>query len=194
MGQYRYSVELAEKTANAQAHDLNVSYKDLTQVCGAIRGKTAAEARKILEECISMKKAIPYRKFNKGCGHRSELGGKKGRYPKKEAKIMLGLLNDAEANARYRGMDEKKLFVAQAAAFKQDTFKRYRRFWVGGPVLGYGKQAIWADYATARAEIMLCEKEPRPGDEKKPAKAEKEKTAGQKAVGGKNQDGNKEKK
>ncbi len=158
MGLYHYSVQLRGKTAKAQAYDLNASYKDLTQVCNTIRGKPVDDAKKVLEECASLKKAIPYRRFSKGCGHRSELMGGKGRYPKKEARIMLGLVSDAAANARYQGMDEKKLFVAHAAAYKQNAFKRYRRFWAGGTTLGYGKQAVWADYVTCRAEVVLAEK------------------------------------
>lgn len=156
---YHYSASVEGKVAKAQAHDQNASYKDLSQVCGAIRGKPVEEAKGLLEECIALKKAIPYRRFNKGCGHRSELGGRRGRYPKKEAKIMLGLVSDAAANARFKGMDEKKLFVASASAYKQTTAKRYRKFWVSGITLGYGKQATWADYVTCRAEVVLAERE-----------------------------------
>jgi len=159
MGLYHYSVQVEGRTARAQAHDLEASYKDLSQVCRAIRGKPVEEARRVLGECVSLKKAIPYRKFSKGCGHRSELMGGKGRYPRKEAKIVLGLVSDAVANARYRGLDEKKLFVAHAASFKQNAFRRYRRFWAGGSTLGYGKQAVWADYVTCRAEVVVAERE-----------------------------------
>jgi len=89
MGLYKYSMAEDEgvKTAKAQQHDMNCSYKDLSQVFAAIRGKRIADARKVLDETISMKKAIRYHKFATKIGHRSELGGKKGRYPKKECKI-----------------------------------------------------------------------------------------------------------
>ncbi|MGC8851411.1 MAG: 50S ribosomal protein L22 [Candidatus Micrarchaeia archaeon] len=159
MGLYKYAfkVEDEKKVARAQGYDYNASYKDLTQVCRAIRGKNVDDARKILSEAIALKKAIPYHKFNKGLGHRSELGGKKGRYPRKEARIVLQLLNNAVANAEHKGLDNEKLFVKSAIAYKQNTFPRYRRFWVGGATLGYGKQAIRSDYVTARVEITLAE-------------------------------------
>ncbi len=163
MGLYHYAMQMEDnqKSAKAQTFDQNASYKDLTQVTRAIRGKQVEEAREILEECVALKTAIPYYKHCKGLGSRGEIGGKKGRYPKKEARLMLNLLNDAVANAKNQGMTEKNLYVAHAAGYKQNKFKRYRKYWAGGSILGYGKQATWADYETARAEIVLGEREPR---------------------------------
>ena len=157
MGLYKYSMKIADEreVARAQAYDVDCSYKDLGQVLAALKGKTVAEAKKTLEGCISLKKAIPFHKFHTGMGHRSELGGRKGKYPKKEAKIALKLLSNAEANADYKGLDSEELVVVQAAAFKQNVMPRYRRTFASSVVLGYGKQAIWACYVTARAEIVL---------------------------------------
>jgi large subunit ribosomal protein L22 len=172
---YDYSIELKageeKKSAFAQFHDVDASYKDLSQVCRAIKGKPVKKAEKILEEAISKKKAIPFKKFNKGMGHRSELGGKKGKYPITEARLALALLKNAEANALQKGLSEDKLFVRHAAAFKQNTFKRYRKFWVGGNTIGYGKRAVWSDYVTCRAELVLSEAE-KSFEEKEKAKKE----------------------
>ncbi|MEW5955322.1 MAG: 50S ribosomal protein L22 [Candidatus Micrarchaeota archaeon] len=169
MGLYNYGHKVAEekKVARAQGYDYDASYKDLVNACAAIRGKPLAEAKKTLEEAAAAKKAIPYKKFSKGTGHRSELGGSKGRYPKKEARILLGLLKNAAANAAFKGMDAAKLFVRSAIAYKQNVFPRYRKFWPGGSILGYGKQATWANYATARAEVTLEEREPKQKKEKR---------------------------
>lgn len=147
----------AEKLGLAQAHDANASYKDLTQVCNAIRRQPLDKAKKMLEDAINLVRAIPYRKFNKGMGHRSELGGRKGRYPKKECKIVLQLVKNAEANAVQKGLEKGLLYVKHAAAYKQNVFRRYRKYWAGGQTLGYGKQAVWADYVTARVEIALAQ-------------------------------------
>jgi len=83
---------------------------------------------------------------------------------------MLGLLKNAAANAAFKGMDAAKLFVRSAIAYKQNVFPRYRKFWVGGATLGYGKQATWANYVTARAEVTLEEREPKKKKEKTKAK------------------------
>ena len=173
MGLYKYSMAEDEgvKTAKAQQHDMNCSYKDLSQVFAAIRGKRIADARKVLDETISMKKAIRYHKFATKIGHRSELGGKKGRYPKKECKIALALLENAVANAVQKGMDESALYIKLAASYKQNVLKRYRNYFVGSRTLGYGKQAIWSNYVTCWAEMVLGERQGEASSADKKAKA-----------------------
>lgn len=177
MGLYKYSVKTAEKAGKAQAHDLDASYKDLTQVCRAIKGLPVAKAYAKLEAAIKGEHAIMYNKFNKGLGHRSELGGKKGRYPKKECKMVYATLKNAAANAVHLGLEEGSLVVKHASAYKQNTFRRYRTFWVGSTTLGYGKHAMWADYVTAWMEIMVAgkpaEKKAEAPKEAKAPKAEK---------------------
>lgn len=153
---FSYIVKDEKEVARAQAYDLDASYKDLTNVMIAIKGRTIAQAKKILEECIAMKTPIIYKKFNKGLGHRSQLGGLKGRFPKKEAKIALVLLKSAEGNANFKGLDIPTLIVRQGAAYKQSVMRRYRQHFGSSITLGYGKQAIWSNYETCRAEIVLA--------------------------------------
>jgi large subunit ribosomal protein L22 len=168
---YEYSLKLkpdeAKKTASAQFHDVDASYKDLTQVCRAIRGKSVAEANALLDAAFELRRAIPYARHAKGLGHKSELGGRRGRYPRKECKLVKMLLRNAVANAAHKGLDEKLLFVKHAAAFKQNSFPRYRRFWASSVTLGYGKRAVWANYETARCELVVEEREAKEKKEKK---------------------------
>ena len=174
MGLYKYSVTYdAEKSAPAQAFDINASYKDLTQVLRAIRGKSVKDAKKILDDAVTLKRAIRFSKFNKGMGHRSELGGKKGKYPAKECRIALHILNNAFASVQSKGLDENAV-VLHAAAYKQNVFPRYRTFFVGGNTLGYGKQAVFSRYVTARAEIVVGEKGLKPLARKTKAQARAE--------------------
>ncbi len=160
MGLYQYSFKVQEekKAARAQVHDVNASYKDLTQVMAAIRKKPVKKALAILDAAIARKTAIPYKRFAKHLGHRSELKGKKGRYPVKEAKIALQLLKNALANADSKGLDKERLFVASSAAYKQNVLMRYRRYWAGGTVIGYGRQSYASKYTTCWAELTLMEK------------------------------------
>ncbi|MBS3070251.1 50S ribosomal protein L22 [Candidatus Micrarchaeota archaeon] len=168
MGLYKYSMAEEEgvKTAKAQQHDMSCSYKDLSQVFAAIRGKTVAGSRKVLDDAIAMKKAIRYHKFATKIGHRSNLGGKKGRYPKKECKIALSLLENAVANAVQKGMDESALYVMHAASYKQNVLKRYRKYFASSRTLGYGKQSTWSNYVTCWAEMVLGEKQVPEGKKK----------------------------
>jgi ribosomal protein uL22 len=157
MGVYDFSVKLGSGDAGAQVIDVNASYKDMSQVCRAIKHKPVAKAREVLEQAISKKKAIQYSKFAKHLGHRKELGGKRGRYPIKEAKVALRLLNDAVANARQKALDTESLVVSHAAAYKQRVYPRYRKYWASGTILGYGKQSIMSRYVTCRAELVVSE-------------------------------------
>ncbi|MFA6330122.1 MAG: 50S ribosomal protein L22 [Candidatus Micrarchaeia archaeon] len=184
MGLYKYSVKVDDKAkvGQAQGYDLDISYKDLCNVCAALRHRNVAKARTILNEAIELKIPILFKKFNTGVGHRSQLGGRKGRFPKKECKAALAVLNNAVANATKKGLDEKLLFVKNACAYKQNVLPRYRRTWVGGAALGYGKQAIRSDYVTARMEITVEERPALPGKAKNKAAARK---AAQKPAGAK---------
>ena len=168
MGLYKYSVTADKaKVARAQGYDLDISYKDLTNVCAAMRNRSVAKARKVLEDAIALSVPIPFKKFSKGVGHRSQLGGRKGRFPRKECRAALAILNNAVANANRKGFDESLLFVKGAVAYKQNVLPRYRRIWVGGMTLGYGKQATRSDYVTARIEITLEERPELGGKERK---------------------------
>jgi large subunit ribosomal protein L22 len=174
MGLYKYSQKAdVAKTGRAQGYDLDVSYKDLCNVCAALRHRNVAKARKILNDAIELKVPIIFKKFNTGVGHRSQIGGRKGRFPKKECKAALLILNNAVANATKKGLDESLLCVQTACAYKQNVLPRYRRKWVGGAALGYGKQAIRSDYVTARMELTVQERPALPGKEKKAKQAAK---------------------
>jgi ribosomal protein L22 len=89
---------------------------------------------------------ILYRKFNKKLGHRKELGGMRGRYPKKSARIVLEVLRNAMANAKNIGLGEK-LVVKHASANKQNIYPR----------MASKGRAMRSNYETAKVEIVLEE-------------------------------------
>ncbi len=163
----RYATEFnREEFACARVEDANVSYKDLTQVCGRIRGKNANWAMEFLVKVIEGKAAVLYKQHCKRMGHRRELGGKKGRYPKKASAAVLKVLESAMANGRVRGMGETYEILNAAAN---------RRF-------NYGRVAAkgrWArsDYETSRIEIILrpLETVPKGVEVKAPPKKEEKK-------------------
>ena len=121
---YSYQPKQNEKIAKAQLRDINASYKDLANTCSFIRGLNANEALSLLELASKKIIPIPYPRYNKKLGHRRELGGKKGRYPIKSAKIVAKVLRDAIANARFLGLNEDNLYVAYAVANKHRIEKR----------------------------------------------------------------------
>lgn len=147
----KYSVDLTKLNENAiakaRAEDIDMSYRDATNVCDAIRGKSAKEALIILEQVFKENVPIRFRKHNKHLGHRAELGGKKGRYPKKISKIIYKVVKSAMANAMKKGLDEESLIVVHASSNKKRTYPRMAP--VGRTSRSY--------YETARVEIILLD-------------------------------------
>jgi len=142
----RYSFEgKGEGYAFAQKYNVDASYKDLSEVCRSIRRLPVEKAVQLLGMAERMEIPIEYRRHNKKLGHRRELGGKKGRYPIKAARLVKIVLLNALNNARVRQIDESTLTVKHAAANKQAIYPR---------MSPKGKRMRW-NYETARIEIVL---------------------------------------
>jgi len=65
--------------------DMNVPFKDMVMVAEYIRGKRLSKALESLEAVAALKRTIPYKRFNKGIGHRKGDQFKLGKYPRKAA-------------------------------------------------------------------------------------------------------------
>lgn len=162
-----YSIEFSpEECASARIEGVDASYKDLGEVCGRINGKDAVWALGFLEKASKGEIAVLYKKHNTRMGHRRELGGKKGRYPKKAAKIVLKLLKSAVYNGMIKGLGDKYKIIA-ASANKKDSYPRV------------ASKGGWmrSDYETARVEIVLkgLEIVPKGVEVKAPKKPEEKK-------------------
>jgi large subunit ribosomal protein L22 len=102
---------------------VNASYKDLSEVCGRIRNKKSDWALEFLGRAAEGEIPIFYRRHNRKLGHRRELGGRKGRYPWKAAKIVLKTLQSAIANGRTLGLGDVYMIIA-ASANKKASYPR----------------------------------------------------------------------
>ncbi len=102
--------------ARAVGIGLPISVKHSVEVCRFIRGKELGAAKKMLEEVIRMKKAVPYKRFNFDLGHKS--GMMSARYPVKTCKQILKLLESVEVNAQFKGMNTSQLEIVHIAAHK----------------------------------------------------------------------------
>lgn len=116
----KYSYNLDKKDITfAHGKDLNASFKDLAIVCDAIRYRNVGAAMAILDGVINDGRPIEYRKYNKYMGSRSELQGRKGRYPMKCAAIVKKVIINAMANAKNNGQfDPESMVIVHAAANK----------------------------------------------------------------------------
>lgn len=116
MGRFEYSTKIEdtdeEKIAKAIGRELRISPKSSVEICRAVRKKNVEKAKDFLSEVALMKRPVPMKRFKKGVAHRRGLEkAYAGRYPKKAASQILKVLESAEANAEYKGLDTERLYV-----------------------------------------------------------------------------------
>ncbi len=164
---YAYQQRNSLRTARARIEGANASYKDLCEVCRNVRGKPTEDALEFLELASVKEKAIYFARHNKGKGHRRELGGKKGGFPIKSVKIVLGVLKNAQANSDKLGLGATR--IAHIIANKQDVYPR----------MSPKGRRIVHNYETAFVEIVLEEMQEQA---KKAGNEAKRKVQGKKAI------------
>lgn len=107
------------KVARAMAKSLKVSPKHCVEICNALRGMEVSKAKAYLNDVIEMKKAVPFKRYNSDVGHRKGMKGwAAGRYPVKASKAILKVLENAVANAEYKGMDTENLKIEHISSHR----------------------------------------------------------------------------
>lgn len=123
------------RAAQAMGRDFNISFKHAVVVCDKLRGMRLSEATELLESVVALEKTIPFKRFNKGIGHRKGLGRDNiGKYPKKAASCILGVLRNLEANADFKGLDSERLKITHIQALKGISRRRRKP---------KGRWAVW---------------------------------------------------
>ena len=106
-----------ENAARAKANEIPVSPKHSIEIARFIRNMTTAEAKAYLADVVELKKAIPFKRFNRNVAHKRGLEGwAAGRYPVKAAKAYIRLLDSVEKNAEYIGLDTENLRIDHVSA------------------------------------------------------------------------------
>jgi large subunit ribosomal protein L22 len=113
---YSYQVKEGDPIAKAIGREIHISPKHSVELCRALRGKKLEDAKDILEDVIEKKHPIPFKKHNRGVGHRKGKGFGPGRYPVRAAKAIMKVLEAAESNAEYSGLDTEALLIKHIAA------------------------------------------------------------------------------
>jgi len=110
----------------ASSREVNVSPKFAREVCTAIKGMMLHQAQSYLEKVMKLEAAVPYRRYKKKVGHRSNLFEfNAGGYPVKAAKTVLGTLRNLEANAEFKGFDAERIIVQHASASRGRVIKDF---------------------------------------------------------------------
>lgn len=145
---YSFEPDGRINAAKAIGRDIDVSFKDTVIICNRIKGMMLKDASKLLEGVISLDTLIPFSRFNKGIGHK-RVSGKNNiaKYPKKSAGEVLKVLQNAERNAEYRGLNPENLKIVHIQAQK-------------GPIRRKRKpQGRWRSWKTEFVSIQVIAQE-----------------------------------
>ncbi len=91
----------------ARGSDLRVHFKNTRESAMALRKMELNKAKRYLEDVLAHKRVIPFHRFCGGVGRTAQAKNEgsttgQGRWPKKSAEFLLGLLKNAESNAEVR--------------------------------------------------------------------------------------------
>jgi large subunit ribosomal protein L22 len=104
-----------ETMAKAVGIALPVSTKQCVEICSMLRGRSVIEAKKMLEQVIGMKRAVPFKRYCHNIGHRKGHMGP-GRYPVKACAEILAIVKTCEANAQFKGINTSNLIIKHICA------------------------------------------------------------------------------
>ncbi len=116
---------MSDTTAKASGKDLPISTKKSVEICNMIRGRTVERSIRMLEEVVSLNRAVPFRRYNQELPHQKGVGP--GRFPVKAAKEILKLLKSVETNAQNKGLNTASLVITLIKANKAGNQFRYGR-------------------------------------------------------------------
>jgi len=119
MARIEYSQKISGDTiARAKANELNMSPKHSIEIATFIRHQRVNEAIAYLKDVIDLRKAVPFRRFNRNVAHKRGLPGSwdAGRYPVKASKAYIRVLESVKKNAEYIGLDADNLEIIHVSA------------------------------------------------------------------------------
>jgi len=102
-----------KKSAKVFGKGLPISTKDSVAICRKISGMNLQKGREFLIGMLSEERSLD------------------GKFHTKATMEIVGLLNSAESNAEFKGLDPEKMII-NASAHEGYTFYRPRRFKVHG--------------------------------------------------------------
>ncbi|HET6398622.1 MAG TPA: 50S ribosomal protein L22 [Candidatus Thermoplasmatota archaeon] len=112
-------------TARAYGRDMPCSPKSGRNIAIHIQGMPVKRAKDVLTKAINLEQPIPFRVRHRKIHHRRGEGFGPGKYAVQTAKCMLKVLESAEANAEYKGLDKDRLVISHASAYQGTVIQAY---------------------------------------------------------------------
>ena len=127
MTRFNYSYEYYDPVnyVRASIREKAMSHKHAREIGVAIKGMRVESAHMFLLRVVNKESAVPFRRYKNQVGHRSDPGVMAGRYPQKAAAAVIGLLENLEANAEFKGLDLDRLIIVNVTVHKGTIMKRF---------------------------------------------------------------------
>ena len=138
-----------DTSAKAIGKEMPISPKFTREICGMVRGMKVNKAIDTLEGVIALETPVPLKRYNKRVSHKQGVGP--GRYPKKAAKAVLGVVKSAVANAEYKGLSTDDMIIATISASRG-------RVTPGHMARAHGRATEW-NQDTVNLEVIIQEVE-----------------------------------
>ena len=138
-----------DTSAKAIGKEMPISPKFTREICGMIRGMKVNKAIDTLEGVIALETPVPLKRYNKRVSHKQGVGP--GRYPKKAAAAVLGVVKSAVANAEYKGLNTDDMVIRTISASRG-------RVTPGHMARAHGRATEW-NQDTVNLEVIIEEVE-----------------------------------
>tara|TARA_B100001778_G_C18458655_1_gene570122 strand:- start:156 stop:707 length:552 start_codon:yes stop_codon:yes gene_type:complete len=165
MVKYAREPEDSEKSCKARASDLRISFKNMRETCMMLKGKKLEDAEQYLKDVLAMKRCVVFRRFCGAVGRTAQAKNEgstngQGRWPKKAAEALLGLLANAKSNADTKGLDVENLTVTHIQCNKAIPQRR-RTYRAHGRINPYMSNPCHVELALSeKVEAVKREAEP----------------------------------
>ncbi len=138
-----------DTSAKAIGKEMPISPKFTREICGLVRGMKVNKAISTLEGVIALETPVPLKRYNKRVSHKQGVGP--GRYPKKAATAVLGVIKSAVANAEYKGLNTDDMVIRTISASRG-------RVTPGHMARAHGRATEW-NQDTVNLEVIIEEVE-----------------------------------
>ncbi len=169
-----------ERVARSGATNMRISTKNSVEISRFIKGLAVDRAIEYLEDVVTKKKAVPFKRFIKDQAHRKG-GMGPGRYPVNAVIEFIKLLKNVKNNAEQKGFEAERLVVDNAQAnlcgssFHRGARSFGRRFSKSTNISITVKEKKVKKSAAEKAKTAAVEKKPKVVEAKE--KIEPKKTA-----------------
>lgn len=135
MGKTVYSRQPPElrKAVKTSGRDLRIHYKNTYETARAVKGMSIDKAQAYLKDVLAQRRCVPFTRYYGGIGRTGqakEFGRSLGRWPQKSVKVVLGLLQNLQANANAKNLKNltvNHVQVNRAAKGRRRTYRAHGR-------------------------------------------------------------------